>query len=295
MNEVYALDPNACFGIRDLKIIINQCGFSEGRFLARLPKQWASEVLGKFSGVDRSRALVLLQKASLLDCRCRYDPTRPWLHNAIGARSESDPRIENIITDSDAEGAIELTRLLEDPEFRLKDSRGAHISRTVSSYLNACDPLFRASGEIFLVDKFFTCWHGEQERINGRQLKVLSAFLSRAERYGVCQRLVVINSREICLKGRTEESWAEQLESVLKEAGGRAVELEYAFMEEIRNDADAAMTGHARYIFSRLGGLQFDHGFDLDGASSQKNHVHWLSPQELGPLFAEYSSVARTF
>jgi hypothetical protein len=44
--------------------------------------------------------------------------------------------------------------------------------------------------------------------------------------------------------------------------------------------------GHGRYLFSRHGGLQFDHGFDED--TRKTNHVHWLALPELEPLLKLY-------
>jgi hypothetical protein len=60
-------------------------------------------------------------------------------------------------------------------------------------------------------------------------------------------------------------------------------------MDNILGDITEVITfvNHGRYFFSLKGGLQFDNGFELN--STNHNHVHWLSKNELDPLLDKYT------
>jgi len=292
MNEVYALEPSIDIDLRGLRFLFDKFGFSEGRFLAELPSTWKKKFVEKFDGLDRTRAESLLSRRVFLPIDFFYDPSLGWRENARRAYTEARPTIASaIVIDGGESGFIGANSLLDDPEIVLPDSRGAHIERNVPSYLNAINPLVRTSSEIFLVDRFFTCWNGSQEK--RRQTNFLVGLLKLAFKHRLCERIEIINGRDQCLVNRDEDDWVEFLKKTYKESGVTDIEFEYSFIEEkLASVTNEPQSGsglvHPRYIFSRFAGIQFDWGFDVDSRGGTKNHVHWMSDSELKPLIDQF-------
>ena len=292
MNEIYALEPSVELDCRGLRFLLDKFGFAEGRFLAELPSNWKRELLGRFDGLERVRATELLSRKVFVPIDFRYNHSIPWRSNAERALMESRPRLSAaIVSGSNQPGFLSADSLLDDPAAALPDSRGAHIERTAESYLRAIEPLLKTSSEIFLVDRFFTCWNGSYEK--HRQTKFLVGLLKLASKHRVCERVELINGRAQCLVGRDESSWQDFLTDVRLKSAVTSLSLVYSFVEDwLREGNPSEETSgdsfHPRYIFSKFAGLQFDWGFDVDNRSGQKNHVHWLSQAELEPLVRQF-------
>lgn len=281
VNDIYAIDPNAPEDLRDLKLLSELFGFSHGRFVAEYPSDWVyflQSRLKEMGSLDQSRASILLDKflKNTLPIEGRYLRSKDWLSNALEFQSK-EHKFKNIVTSENSKNIPSLSKILYEDE--LPDARGEHIKPDLNSYRCAVAPLFLVSSEIHIQDMYFTL-EDDGKKIY-RQWDVLRMLVCQAKSSKRCKTLIFHLNSEKFPNDRLERRLQEAFTQVLKELDDNELEIFYSF-------EDKRLT-HGRYIFSIKGGLQFDHGFDTDPRTLDKrNHVHWLSQNEMLPLLERY-------
>lgn len=281
VNDIYAIDPSAPQDLRDLKLLAELFGFSHGRFIAEYPAEWALLLQGKFKDlrpIEQSRASVLLAKflSNTLPVEGRYLRSKDWLTNVLDFQSK-EHKFKKIVAANEAHDLPTLSQVLYEDE--LPDSRGEHIKPTINSYRFAIAPLFIVSSEIHIQDMYFFLEDGGKKLY--RQWDVLHMLIDLAVKSGRCKTLIFHLNQEKFPTNSLESRLEECFDQVLINTNNNSLEILYTL-------EDKKIT-HGRYIFSIKGGLQFDHGFDTDIKTQDKlNHVHWLSKNELQPLFDRY-------
>ena len=281
MNDIYAIDPSAPQDLRDLKLMAELFGFAHGRFVAEYPIEWSFLLQSKFKDlkpIEQSRASILMAKflSNTLPVEGRYLRSKDWLSNVLDLQSK-EHKFKKIVVANQESDLSTLSQVLYEDE--LPDSRGEHIKPTINSYRFAMNPLFLVSSEIHIQDMYFFLEDSEKKLY--RQWDVLHLIIDLAVKSGRCKTLIFHLNQERFLTSYLESRLEECFDQALENANTNTLEILYTF-------EDRKIT-HGRYIFSVKGGLQFDHGFDTDIKTQDKlNHVHWLSKNELLPLFERY-------
>lgn len=281
VNDIYAIDPNAPEDLKDLKLLSELFGFSHGRFVAEYPADWVyflQSRLKEMGSLDQSRASILLNKflKNTLPVEGGYMRSKDWLSNALEFQSK-EHKFKKIITSENVKNIPSLSSILYEDE--LPDARGDHIKPDLNSYRHAVGPLFLVSTEIHIQDMYFTLEDDGKKLY--RQWDVLRMLVGQAKSSKRCKALIFHLNSEKFPNSYFEQRLEESFIQVLEELGDDELEISYTL-------EDRKLT-HGRYIFSIKGGLQFDHGFDTDLRTQDKrNHVHWLSQNEMLPLLERY-------
>ncbi len=281
VNDIYAIDPSAPQDLRDLKLLAELFGFAHGRFIAEYPEEWAFLLQSKFKDlrpIDQSRASILLSKflSNTLPVEGRYLRSKDWLSNVLDFQTK-ERKFKKIVAANQVYDLPTLSQVLYEDE--LPDSRGEHIKPTINSYRFAITPLFIVSSEIHIQDMYF--FLEDNGKKLHRQWDVLHMLIDLVAKSGRCKTLIFHLNQERFPTNDLESRLEESFDQALKNSNNNALEILYTL-------EDRKIT-HGRYIFSVKGGLQFDHGFDTDIKTQDKlNHVHWLSKNELLPLFERY-------
>lgn len=285
MNEQYAIDPNAPEDAKDVLALMHLFGMSNGRFIINFPSDWQLKLLGhaeNFSAIDRKKIIECLKTLSdaFQEVDCGYQISKDWLSNAIDAKFRHGVHADILTAKPNDDGFDTLQKFLWETVDRA-DSRGAHISASISAYSNAVRPLFAGSTEVHIIDKFLKI-RDDYGLINHQIEALLTNFFKLADESQRCEVLVI--HFESSIKGQDSFSYERQIEEDLERMVDRTqlgrVEIRYAIHPKIQ---------HGRYVISIKGGLQFDHGVAFLRRSGT-NHVHWMSKGELLPLQAKYIS-----
>jgi len=281
MNERYAVDPGAPATSQDLKILLDNFGLAEGRFIARYPVDWIAfvrQVYSEASDMEKARVTELLKRsrAKLLPCGEDFRRAASWGENALAVKHRA--RFSGIIGKEGNEFGFDALRdVLYGDDKTLPDSRGAHISMNAEEYARCSSPLFAFCPRVVLVDPYF--WlHRADGSIDFGRRRILQALLEQAARSPVCEEFQLfvgwkVDRRQANLAGL----FRDELLQVQERAGAGRLRV------EPRLPTDG---GHARYLLGAVGGIGFDHGFDF--SKTKKNLVHWLSRSELDPLLRQY-------
>lgn len=291
MNELYAVDPAAPVDSRELKLLLDQFGLQTGRFVARFPSDWIDEVRTTFARateLERKRAIEILDRRSRglttsVSARLKFVPSKPWAENAIGANAVAGD-FERIIGCRDnGVGLVTVDEILYNEEKALPSGHGGHLLARAAEYCRVARPLFEASAEIILVDRYFL--PADDDRKAERHRRILVDLLRCADTSGKCEsfKLVLELPRSGMSRSAAEATCAKHTNLAKFEADLRHVKVTHHLYEDV---------GHGRYLFSIDGGLQFDHGFDDRPRGDAKNHVHWLSQFELTPLWSRITDQA---
>lgn len=278
MNEIYAIDPSAPEDLKDLKMLSELFGFSQGRFIAKYPDDWVTFLknnVGQLGSIDQSRASVLLKRfhENSLPVSGTYFRGKDWLSNAVNLQDKQS-KFTRIVTTPNNKNLPSLGNFLYEED--LPDSHGEHIGRDINSYRKSIAPLFQSSTEIHVQDMFFYFYSNgvKQNRI----WEVARMICDLAITHERCEKLVFHLNQEGSETQRLDESFLQ----IREESNSRILKIVYTLEDK--------KLSHGRYIFSIKGGLQFDHGFDTTYSRDNKktNHVHWMSEKELLPLLDRY-------
>ena len=270
MNEIYGVDPDAPKDLQELRSMFERFGPASGRFIGRYPDDWLSLLESRFtnlSGLDRSRMSLLLQRHrdTLLGVEGQYFRSRSWSENARLVR-----QFKKVLGSSpNPHGLPTLDDFLWD-DSEVDSSRGTFIPMTVSAYCTACAPLFEISSEVHITDRFLRLRH-DSGHLDRRRLDLIRSMAHQAERSGRCSTLFLHFELP---NFSPEAAYDDQLK---RDLGSIQADTRVQIYFDIHSRLQ-----HGRYVFSVKGGLQFDHGLQLDATGS--NHIHWLSVGELRPI-----------
>lgn len=291
MNEVYGIDPNLVIDIKDLQILLKTFGLSEGRFIGAYPANlwwdYLKENIKKNDGFDESRLEILHQKSldGILPINHHYkiekNTPKDWLEKAALLKMKERAFTEIFSVKNDHYHGPSLDDLMIGDKYDSSLSRGEHISSTPESYIRAIKPLLMKSSEIHFVDKFFVPWSDSFPKEQNRKL-LLKLLFEEAKRNKRCENFIFHLSEKHFLTDKEfdpnlEQKFVNLIEEIKLLANTDYLNIQYQIHEKMK---------HGRYIFSIKGGLHFDSGFDTN--SKEPNHVHWLTKNELEPLFKAY-------
>lgn len=247
MNELIALDPD--YGTRgvELPYILRRFGLTEGRFIARLPKNWKRSVevcAESLPTLQQERVKVALQRAVERGALLPYSDGRSiadeWIERAIAALL--DKRVAAVISDKHP-----AATMLDDAEDLLTPARGERVLGTIDNYLRLARPLLLQSDEIAVIDPYFSF-----DTAGRRQ--VLAAIVEQMR--ATAESVLVITRAERLMMGREpQESVAERMLRPLLKNGQR--------VEVFGVDDAGSNRMHARYLLSVKGAIRFDKGFEL--------------------------------
>ncbi len=280
MNEKYALDPSVPDNFRDLKVLLDQFGLQTGRFLAKYPSdfpQLVVKALKNLPAIERSKMLELWNKrkhALLPTLDVPYNVTNSWSSN-VAIVQERYRAFDGVISKhGNGYGWPAIEEILYE-EQDLPAGQGSHIPMRSDAYVRCVIPMMAASAEITLIDPYFRLRLDDGSKDHWRW-PVLAGLL-RATKDSRCESFrIILHRQRIEVAKDSAKSFLLDVEEIKRDEGVSGLRLGVEFWEK-----DAV--GHGRYIFSILGGLQFDQGFE-EGKKNKTNHVHWLSRPELDPI-----------
>ena len=283
MNDRYGVDPQTPSSRRDLADLLRLFDPSEGRFVVEYPDDWQDRLrqhVSAWSDLDRKRAeeAVTLMRRVLLPNMRRYDDQKRWAENASVLTAQE--RVRSLIGPAGSPANVKaFPDLMETPQ-PLPSAREAFISRDAEHYLEIAKPIFRTSLKVVLIDKFF-CLHDAGGNLDGRK-KVLESFLTEAEGGRVKAFHLVVDEATVCSKNDPKG------ERYLGELDRLRTQLKRVTLT-LSSRTDCC---HARYLIGNHSGLQFDHGFEVEGKSwnglRKPNHVHWLTREIIDRLHRDY-------
>ena len=283
MNEIFGIDPLAPRDIKDLKALLAGFGLEHGRFIARYPRDWEHELISSFAHrteLDKCRLMRLIQvhKNAFLSTDAPFNLTKSWPKNVAELNGRDKLFYRILAKNPNTENFETLDSYLWDDD-DTTSSRGAFIVMSPEAYAKACAPLFECSSEVHISDRFFQL-RDHTGALNRKRWRVLRALIDRATKSSKCREFTLHFELP---NGLMIKNFEERIETDLAELAQ-----EYGF--NFSYDIHQAMQ-HGRYIFSIYGGLQFDHGLELN--SGEKNHVHWLSSSELEHLHIRYGIASK--
>jgi len=250
MIEDYAVEPD-CFRSPDaLRYLFEKFGFHHGRFIVAYPSGWLSKIRNELSSLpdgQRKRAIEYLAKYRddrIVERKIDFDPTRDWANNAAIAKQHRE--IDKAICGkSNAHGITTYDEI--DESFFLPAESGRTVAN-VKNYSSAIQRLLQISREVILVDPYF------QFSRPGRT-KVLSAFLSEAMRTP-CKSFVLF-----CRHSIATNAGGDKFRQLAQQFCSRHLFHDQKLTVNLLDDEGRPNAMHARYIFSRKGGIAFDKGF----------------------------------
>lgn len=287
MNKIYAVDPGAPNGYKELVSLMRLFGPTEGRFIYELPSSWADHALKALADAPdfgRKRASEILKRRckAFIKVSCPAKEGRSWLDSAKHLK----PCAGVLMAERSCSGVISIDEALYSVG-RLSSGRGSHVPRTADALTDVSGIILKISPHIVLVDRylFLLVENGWPE--HDRYAPVLRKIVKLASESGVEIFDVYTSARRLEKNHGVERSKFEMCLARLQEdVGATNIQLSARFLEDLPRRADAVRQ-HGRYLLGVGCGMQFDHGFDVD-LRGGFNHVHWLDYEELEPLLERY-------
>jgi hypothetical protein len=224
-------------------------GFDKGKFIVSIPGKWTKQVhehVQTFSDIEQLRAKSILHKykTSLVkSVNFSYDPSSSWVDNAHQASLLSS--IEGIIAAKNNSYAYPTIDDIEDDFFGVTND--IRIESGVDNYVSIAKRLLEASNEIILVDPYFKLDKPTCEI-------VLKRFLSVAQNASKQKYFVLwMRDQNAGMKGYKNMLLNKYKDCLLPSS---------SITVNLVDDYNSVQKMHARILFSTLGGLRFDHGFE---------------------------------
>jgi hypothetical protein len=256
MNDDFLIEPRSVSDYDIFFALIGSMGFSNSRYIIEMPRSWRREVheiLEKWpDGPRQLAARKLLENAANAGVFVRsglpFSRELSWRENArplyersqgifVSAKDECTG-LPNCVTPEEFFG--------EKRAKFLKARRSVEFLPTAEAIGELCRRLIECSKEIIVVDPFFKL----QRQSNLRPLRELIAIASKT----ACKKIILFSRENDELE--TLDSFVEE---VLRRSGLN-LEVVQVSGEPGGNHVDF----HARFVFSRKGGIQFDYGIRED-------------------------------
>lgn len=249
MNELYALDPEACSNAFELRYLLEKFGPFTGRYGVQYPASWEQEVLratATWSELDRMRAKEALHQArqryAVLREKLEYVQSRDWFENLEVIRRKGVALSGAVVRRPPPTETKDIHTV---DSLDLPPTTDERIRGTKDEYLRVSSALIRISPELALIDPYFT----PSRRDHG---SVLDAYL-RAATSGPCKAVYIWAKPQ---EGHSEQDVARALRAVCRGSGFRG-----AVTLRLVDDSLSDEYLHARYLLSIRGGIRFDVGF----------------------------------
>lgn len=243
MNDRLAVEPNSFSCSRDIKYLLEKCGFHQGRFIAEYPVGWVKllrkeiDKLPELEQLRAKRVLERMREKAILPARERFDYGKTWVENAFCHKQSG---YFSLVIGTKPP-AINLDDI---DESELGDSRGERVNQTAEEYARIAAPLLLSSSEIILIDPYFR--FGRPLR-----LKVLKKFISGLG--GRPARIVVMSRTEELTKDKFQQVALKEIPPLLK--SGQMLKI----LSVTDNNENKL---HARYLLSIKGAIKYDKGFE---------------------------------
>lgn len=253
MNELFAIEPEAFADHRDVKYLLEQFGFTEGRFVAEYPSSWVRRVfdhlrtLPDYEHKKAEAAFNRYRGTLLVPTGYPYSGEISWLHNARNAKAAS--AIADVIASRNNDCGAPTPDI--DKEYFFKwGGRNAQVLSSPQGYASAASVLLRLSHEVVFVDPFVICFAS-------RFQAVLMEMAKLARSGGKCDRFFVYSLED--------RSSAEQMTRGARAffAPIAASGIKVTFVA-LRDVGHKSATPHPRFLLSIKGALQYDRGFDAE-------------------------------
>lgn len=251
MNDLFLIQPTCCANITEFKSLLEKFGFETGRYIVPFPPNWEQKVLGSFAGLgdlDRARLTQLLRRAAEKNRYHKmpgsYSEQKSWLENAapklvgsafqaaVSERPGPDPAVPKVET-------LDSLNLSPTAEERIS-SQPAEFRRVTKSLLSA-------AREVWLIDPYLNPVTADRQRA---LLPILENCKDRAMRIELWVREANCLAKDYALSAELTK---------LKTRAGLNVNCKLSLY--LVDDKATADRMHARYVFSKFGGIRFDQGF----------------------------------
>lgn len=298
MNEIYAVSPNACDSVSELRLLFSNFGPYSGRYILTYPlfQDWQAYLIKKFEyagDIERERLKLALKRAqencAFLDkIGLPWSAEHSWIENAFElwkAKSRldkifsSDEEFEQMkLLDRDA-----LLALIKSSESEIYGSTDAQIDTTAECYWDAAKILCMHSHNIFIIDPYFNPLNIYRKKIFLKFLEEFSHFRKISE-VSFFVRHTQLASSDV----ETEEI-KELIKNIIKKSN-KNMTITLNLVEDDRSNDKL----HARYLVTNKGGLKFDQGFQTL-PRGRKNVVSPIGKDLHAILYAQFSNKSLDF
>jgi hypothetical protein len=276
MIDNYVIEPKCFKSVESVRYLLEKFGFHQGRVLVTYPSGWISmvrESLAPLPDLQRKRAIEFLSKyrdERLVDRPIEFVRGQDWPFNASNALKSH--AVDKAISAAKNEFGITSYDDLEESFFAHRWS--GKVPATTDNYRNAVRPLLQISREAILVDPYFQFSRPSRP-------KVLKAFFNEASSTR-CKSFVLYCRESIAANAGLKRFFADAREFCKK-----ALSSDQSFLVRLLDDKDRPHAMHARYIFSRKGGISFDKGFQEEPIETYVD-LALVSPELLDELCRLY-------
>jgi hypothetical protein len=276
VNEIYAVDPFAAKKIEELQSLVAKFGFTEGRFIAKFPIDWADLLKVNFKNLDGPKRLKLLncikqfEGSSLAINDISYRRTKDWLENAKDRSNFL--KFNGIISEKEDQSfkCLSLEGALYNNE--LSDSRACIVDSNINEYIRLMQPLLSVSSELYIQDVNLELYRGLEKR--RRAQFFIYSLLEKIKEVNRCKKGIFILGEEKYPSSESRIKVKNTIQDIANDIGL------LNFLTEVRFSNKKLC--HGRYVFSMYGAIKFDYGFDTP--KDAKNEVLWCSETILEDL-----------
>lgn len=284
LNE-FAVEPELFSSLAEYRYWSDQFGVDRARLIARYPRRWVQQAIKAIREESDIKRQSLIERIRRLEDhrkfvdlgRQPYDGTIPWLENAL-AQHAQEP-FDGIVAKDNPAGAGPVLLAheidVDTPGFAVQPAR--MVPRTAEAMARCMRLMLREARELILVDAYF---HPSESKFQ----RTLSAFAAEAF-HGNALSAIHIHLRGDIRNAAPECDFRRACESSLPGLIPLGIDLHICRWQEV-HQGDSF---HARYVFTDLCGLSFDHGLDEE-SEHQTTDVHILSHEMHQKRRAQFSA-----
>jgi hypothetical protein len=256
MNDLFLVQPSCCENITEFKSLLEKFGFESGRYIVPFPINWEQRVRASFADLgdlDKARLTQLLRRATEKNryhkMPVSYAEGKSWVENAapkltgtvfqaaVSGRPGPDPAIPKVET-------VDSLDLPPTAEERIS-SKAAEFRRVTKALLSAAP-------EVWVIDPYCNPITVDRQRA---LLPILENCKDKAMRIEIWLREENCSAKDSAL--------TDKLKLLKKQAG---LDEKCKLSLHLVDDKAPEDRMHARYIFSKFGGIRFDQGFQETNA-----------------------------
>lgn len=267
MNEIFAAEPTCFHSYTELRELLRQFGPDTGRYLAAYPTllSWPKIVIknmlkhvgdvvlaGEVGPVEEKKITVLLQRALEEHRVIPGDGMpyvwndKPWLYHALKLIPPSGHDLTAIVAAQNVGKANVFT--LEN--LNIPPVAEEKMKAQPREFVRVVKTLVSISNELVFVDPYADPCNDDVYVVLLAIFKIIAA--------SDCNSVIIYARENMLLKKRTLSELQVKILSLRKES---ALPNRCKFELRLFNDSTSQEKVHARYIFSKRGGVRFDQGF----------------------------------
>lgn len=276
----YSIDPEIFDSLEQFQRIIENCGVSEGRFIANLPnRRWEELVANWLCAKEpnrrrRAEELIVQCKRRHAIIPSRLCKCQDWIEATIEQNSLQP--FKAVITEKDIiPSRLSLDDLSVDTE-PWRSKRNDRIPIDAVSIGNTAAPLLRISREIVLLDPYFD---PKKARYRQSIAELVKHSISNGRKPDRFECHCKINSTQVNRNpSDSRDAWTHRFVRDCRNTLTEQLPCGFQMTIVLWDEIPGKEIMHARYVMTEIAALNFEHGLD-DSERDATTDVSWLSPE----------------